>query len=327
VIGNLNVDLIMRGLDELPLWGQEVSATGRVEVSSGQAGYLAMALARLGVSVTVIGNVGADESGARLLVDLSQAGAWTDDVERSVTAATGLSVALVRCDGERAFVSEFGCLREFDEAMVRRHAGAFARARIVCFVGVFNLPSFGLDATTQLAAEARERGQVVMVDTGWDPHGWPPATVAAARELVAATDLLLVSDAESQALTGLADVREAASVLADWGAATVVIKCGSRGAHGRDARVVCDVPAMSTTVSDTVGAGDTFNAGLLVGCLESRNIVESIALGNAAAGLYCSREHARFPLANEVRDIAHTLLASASTSASGQVGSEGRVLG
>jgi sugar/nucleoside kinase (ribokinase family) len=166
-----------------------------------------------------------------------------------------------------------------------------------------------------------------MVDTGWDPHGWPPATVAAARELVAATDLLLVSDAESQALTGLADVREAASVLADWGAATVVIKCGSRGAHGRDARVVCDVPAMSTTVSDTVGAGDTFNAGLLVGCLESRNIVESIALGNAAAGLYCSREHARFPLANEVRDIAHTLLASASTSASGQVGSEGRVLG
>ena len=49
VIGNLNIDLIVRNVPDLPAWGQEVAGTDNVAASSGQAGYLAMALARLGV--------------------------------------------------------------------------------------------------------------------------------------------------------------------------------------------------------------------------------------------------------------------------------------
>ncbi len=64
VIGNLNVDLILRGLPDLPAWGTEVVASSRVSVSSGQAGYLAMALGGLGVRVGLVANVGRDVTGS-----------------------------------------------------------------------------------------------------------------------------------------------------------------------------------------------------------------------------------------------------------------------
>jgi ribokinase len=80
IIGNLNIDLIIRNVPGLPSWGQEVMGTDRLQVSSGQAGYLAFALRKLGVSTHLIGNVGEDLYGKQILDDLNTAGVDTRGV-------------------------------------------------------------------------------------------------------------------------------------------------------------------------------------------------------------------------------------------------------
>ena len=256
VIGNLNTDLILRGLPDLPPWGTEVAVSSRSIVSSGQAGYLAMALAALGVRVNVVANVGSDVAGEQITRDLQKAGVGTGEIEEGAEA-TGLTVALVREDGERAFVTEFGCLSEMDEAMLSRHNGAITEARVLCLVGLFMLPALSLEVFTGLAQAARRRGQLTAVDPGWDMAGWPDSTIGGFGQLAACTDLLLVNSDEAEALTGSADHEEAASILLSWGPKTVVIKRGALGAYALDAEASYEVPTLEVEVTDAVGAGDS----------------------------------------------------------------------
>ena len=314
VVGNLNVDLILHGVGALPQWGHEITVSGRKAASSGQAGLMAMGLGSLGMRTCVIANVGDDEPGRQIQGDLSAAGVQTSEVEVA-EGATGLSVALVRPDGERAFVTDFGSLVNLDERTVRRHESALRASKAVCFVGLFMLPSLGLDAITTLAREAQERDQLTVVDPGWDPEGWPDPTLRAIRELVAHTDLLLVNDEESAALTGHSDHAQAASVLQELGAQTVVVKRGRQGAHARRGTTVCDVGALEVDVKDTVGAGDTFNAGFLAADVRGRSLAAAMTLGSAVAGIYCSRTDSRFPSLAQAESSAVELTVSERTAA------------
>src|SRR4051812_46152753 len=82
IIGNLNIDLILRGIEQMPAWGQEVMGTGHTAASAGQAGTLAMCLAHLGVPVSVVSAVGTDQFGDQILRDLGNAGVDLTAVER-----------------------------------------------------------------------------------------------------------------------------------------------------------------------------------------------------------------------------------------------------
>jgi len=138
IIGNLNIDLILRGVPALPAWGQEVIGSDRLQVSSGQAGYLAFALRRLGVPTNLLANLGDDLYGRQILEELASCGVDTRGVEVTPGERTGITVAIVREDGERAFVSDLGCLAGFSEAHIQRNWNvASSGASIVCLVGLF----------------------------------------------------------------------------------------------------------------------------------------------------------------------------------------------
>ena len=152
----------------MPAWGQEVFGTSRLQVSSGQAGYLAFALRRLDLPTCVIGNVGEDLYGQQILNDLRAFAVDTRGVEVTSGGNTGITVAMVRKDGERAFVSELGCLNSFNEEIIDRHWPLTAGAGVVCLVGLFCLPGLSLPSAAGLLGRARNVGQVTMLDTGWD---------------------------------------------------------------------------------------------------------------------------------------------------------------
>jgi ribokinase len=108
VIGNLCVDLIIRGVSALPHWGQEVIGSSHALMSSGQAGYTAFALGRLGVPTSVVATVGDDLNGKKIIEDLITYSVDTDGVIIVPGGQTGITVAIIREDGERAFVSTLG---------------------------------------------------------------------------------------------------------------------------------------------------------------------------------------------------------------------------
>jgi len=299
VIGNLNADLIIRGVAALPEWGQEVAGSGHALVTAGQAGYLALGLARLGVPTSVIANVGDDHQGQTILDELRAAGVGTDGVEVSA-GATGITVGAVRPDGERAFLSHFASLGALDEALIERRWSSGAAASVVCLVGLFTLPSLDPGAGARLLTRARAEGRTTVLDTGWDPDGWSAETVAGVRAMLAVTDVFLPNLDEATALTGEADPVAAARALQADGPGLVVVKCGAQGSVAVTADgAVQRIDAIAVDPVDAVGAGDSFDAAFLFAHLAGWELRAALAFASAAAGLYVSRATARHATAAE----------------------------
>jgi ribokinase len=302
VVGNLNIDLILRGLRSLPAWGQEVEGSSHMSAVAGQAGCLGLALGHVGVPVDVISGVGDDGPGREIIATLAHAGVGTDRVAVVKGQRTGLSIALVREDGERAFVSDFAASRRVDAALVRRHWAGVAQARFMCLVGVFNLPCFDLREASDLLADARQEGVRTVLDTGWDPQQWAGATIDAVLDMLGEVDVFLPNLDEAEVLTGLRDPVRAATSLCARGASTVVIKCGAAGSHGMHAGEAFHVPSFPATVYDAVGAGDSFNAGFIAGLMAGMDVPAAMVRASALASLYIARVIDRFPSADEVAE-------------------------
>lgn len=300
VVGNLNTDLIIRGVADLPRWGTEVAGSEHVQTCAGQGGYLALGLQALDVPTELIAAVGDDDRGRGIVNHLRRSGCGTEEIELRQGERTGVSVAIVAPDGERAFVSDFGSSNLVDLETVRRHAGRFPDAAFVCFVGTFNLPGLPLEAVAELALVARGHGARTAFDPGWDPGGWHPETVSAFRRGLAAFDVVLPNAMEAEAITGEKDPLAAAQVLHRWGAGEVVVKCGDLGAVGVDVATNARIAAMVTPVVDAVGAGDAFDAGYLAARLCGLDMSAAMRHATATASLYVSRRTDRFPSAVEV---------------------------
>jgi ribokinase len=308
IIGNLNIDLIIRNVPGLPLWGQEVMGTSHSHVSSGQAGYLAFALSRLGVPVGLVANVGEDLNGQQIVRDLRSYGIDTRGVGVTPGGQTGISIAIVRTDGERAFVSDLGCLWSFTETNIRSSWQMVEDAEVVCLVGLFCLPGLTFDGAARQLGAARQAGKTTMLDTGWDPRNWPEETRAGMRLLLNEVSLFMPNWDEARAITGQDTLEDAARELLSWGPEIVVIKCGDQGSFAFRAGYSCQARPRAVVVQDAVGAGDVFNAGFLYSLWQDRPLPDCLAFGNTIASMYISRTTDRFPSLAEVTQAAGDIL-------------------
>jgi sugar/nucleoside kinase (ribokinase family) len=307
IIGNLNVDLIIRNVPHLPKWGQEVLGTDQVLVSSGQAGYLAFALSRLGVSTSLIGNVGQDLYGDQILSDLRRFDLDISGVELNPQHPTGIAVAIVRPDGERAFVTNLGSMAAFEKRIVERHWGLLRKSSLVALVGLFMLPGLGIEGAIDFMTRARMEGKVTMLDTGWDSANWSENTLHSIERLLQEVRLFLPNLDEAMAITGEKTVERALEKAQSMGPELVVIKCGAQGSYTRVNNEVIHVEARSVSVYDAVGAGDVFNAGLITALRWGWSIKACLGFGNTASSLYISRADDRFPKLEEVISTARSI--------------------
>lgn len=300
VIGNLNVDLIIRNVPHLPKWGQEVLGTDQLLVSSGQAGYLSFALSRLGVPTNLIGNVGKDLYGNQIISDLKRFNLDISGVEIDPNHPTGIAVAIVRPDGERAFVTNLGSMASFEKRHVERHWNALHQSSLVGLVGLFMLPGLGIDGAIDFITRAYSEGKVTMLDTGWDPGNWPDNTIQGIRCLLKNVHLFLPNMDEATAITGETTVEKVLDQLLKMGPELVVIKCGAEGSFTLINNEIIHVEPRDVTVFDAVGAGDVFNSGLITALRWGWPIKACMAFGNTASSLYISRSEDRFPKLAEV---------------------------
>ena len=306
IIGSLNIDLIIRNVSQLPRWGQEIPGGSHVLVTAGQAGYTALSLRGLDTPTRLIGNVGADLFGEQILAELGKSGIDISGCEVTHAGQTGFTVAIVRPDGERAFVTSFGCLKDFDQAMVERHWDQVQSASIVCLDGMFTLPGLPLSAAAFLLRRARQEGKITVLDTGWDPANWAASTRREMEFVLAETDIFLPNWDEASALTAASTISKAARSLQSLGPELVVIKQGDRGSFACFRESFWSLPAIPVHVFDTVGAGDNFNAGFLTALRRGWAIVDCMAFGSATAALYISRPTNRFPGSSEVLEAAQS---------------------
>jgi ribokinase len=295
VVGNLTIDVILRGVTAMPEWGQEAVCHDRTESVAGQAGTVAFAASAMGIVTDVVSAVGDDASGARILDELSGSGVNVDAVAVAPGGTTPMTVALVRRDGERAFVSDLGILPGIDVVASATKWVAARPAGVVALVGTSNLPNLDREAAVELFRVARREGALTVFDPGWDPHGWPKETIAHVNTILTETDLFLPNLDEARALTGKEKIAHVLETFTSLCTGLTVLKAGESGSYVVDGGQVLNVQAVATSVDNTVGAGDVYDSAVITGFLNGLDLVASMALGSAAASLYVGRRADRFP--------------------------------
>ncbi|KUM90081.1 ribokinase [Streptomyces pseudovenezuelae] len=276
VLGSTNMDLVVY-VEKPPRRGETVTGREFRTIPGGKGANQAVAAARAGATVSMIGAVGHDTFGTRLRSTLEHSGVTTDHL-RTVEGPSGTAHIVVDDEGGNAIVVIPGANGTVDH-LVPGDEGLIASADALLLQ--LEIP---LAAVLAGAQTARAHG-VRTILTPAPVQPLPP-------ELLAATDLLVPNEHEAATLTGLADPFAAGAALLDR-VPRVVITLGAAGSVylTRDAEPLA-VPAPRVTAVDSTGAGDTYVGALAVALGEERPIREAMTWAAAAAALSVQREGA-----------------------------------
>jgi ribokinase len=261
VVGDANVDLVLRG-DVVPRFGQAEQLLESADlVVGGSASIVAIGLARLGVSTALVAVLGADRFGDFQRNALRSEGVAVDAVRTSPSEATGISVIL-STPGDRSILTLPGTVSSLRANDVLAAVEA-TQPNHVHFASYFLQPGLAAELPA-LLAELRSRGVTTSLDTNWDPaERW-----AGLAEILPAIDIVFPNLEELRAIAVAlggnagSDV-DAAATIAALGP-RVIVKAGRDGgwALGPDG-VIARAPGLPVDVVDTTGAGDSFDAGYL----------------------------------------------------------------
>jgi sugar/nucleoside kinase (ribokinase family) len=271
VLGDVNPDLILASAELEPAWGQAETLVDEAELVVGGSGAIfACAAARLGLRVSIVGVVGDDLFGRFMRDALSERGVDVSHVILSSTCPTGVGVHLAR-GADRAILTSLGTIASLRGRDVPQGLLASTRHLHVSSYFLQNMLQPDVPALLRLA---RRAGATTSLDTNWDPSGdWASGIVHALAEV----DIFLPNAEEARALTGLSDPCGAAQHLANT-VATVAVKLGADGAAAARGSEFVSVPAPVVDVVDTIGAGDSFDAGFVAGSLRGRPLDECLEL-------------------------------------------------
>ncbi|WP_431257941.1 ribokinase [Roseateles chitinivorans] len=288
VVGSVNMDLVAHAA-RLPAPGETLIGEAFAGTPGGKGGNQAVAAARLGAEVALIGRIGMRQHGQDLLKALEAERVHVQAIRRDDTAWPGVAVIMVASEGgENAIVVVPGSNADLDAADVEQGGALLRQAKVV--VAQLEVP---LPAIQRAFEIAREAGVITVLNAA------PAQDLPAA--LLALSDWLIVNETEALQLArdvalpgdadGIAIARATASPLRTLGPRHVLVTLGGAGAwllsdehpdglHLRASRV---------DAVDTVGAGDTLVGGLAVGLAEGLVPARAAALGQLAAALAVSR--------------------------------------
>jgi sugar/nucleoside kinase (ribokinase family) len=280
VLGDCNPDLVLTGDEIEPSFGQvERLVDGADLMIGGSGGIFAAGAARLGLRTAFVGKVGDDVFGKFMCDALIERGVDISGIVVDPSLRTGITVILSR-PGDRAILTFPGTIAALDAADV--DPKLFARTRHVHVASYFLQTSLA-PSLPILFQRAHDAGATTSVDPNWDPHErWDGGI----RELLGSVDLFLPNAEEAIRIGGVQGVREAAIALAADGPLTAV-KLGSAGALAVDnSGQIVQVGALAGVQPvDAVGAGDSFDAGILTGLLSGLTIERALSLGCACGAL------------------------------------------
>ena len=276
VVGSINMDLVTR-TPQIPIAGQTLIGTDFTTTPGGKGANQAVAAARLGYPVEMVGAVGADVFGESLIGNLMSAGVGTEALGR-LDGPSGVAPILVADSGENSIVVVPGANGKVDSATIERHADLIRSAGMV--LCQLELPLETLRRTLAICAEA---GVPVMLDPA------PAATLP--DEVWSRVTWFTPNETETAFyLGGGSEPEQAARELLARGLKGVVLKRGSEGAYvaavgGKAAWV----RPFAVQAVDTVGAGDCFNGAFAVALLEGRDPWAAARFANAAAAISVTR--------------------------------------
>ncbi len=297
VVGSINVDMVVKG-PRLPGVGETVTGGRFAMVLGGKGANQAVAAARLGAQVTLIGRIGQDLFGEQALAAFRQEGIVTDWIIAEAGQATGVALILVDDQGRNVISVASGANHALLPQDIEKAAGCIASADIVLLQ--LEVP---LETVRWIVQRASAAGVAVLLD---------PAPAAPLDEaLLRGVAYLKPNETEAEQLTGVkvldtVSAYHAGQVLLQRGARRVVITLGAKGAVWLDPPQMGFVPAVPVDPVDSTAAGDAFSGGLACALANGRSLAEAVAYGNLVGALSVTRFGAQssLPTADEVQRFA-----------------------
>ena len=289
VVGSLNMDLVVRA-PRFPAPGETISGEDLAIIPGGKGANQAVAAARLGAAVSMLGRVGSDVFGQSLLDNLTKNKVNTSRVRRD-TAATGTATIIVDAHGQNSIVLSPGANGKVSPDDV----ADLPDAKILILQ--FEIPS---ETVLRAAQQAREKEMRVIVN--------PAPARKVGPELLKLVDILIPNESELSLLTGTpvtdsASAEAAARQMIAQGVGMVIVTRGEHGSLTVTQNDLYHVPAFQVDVIDTTAAGDAFIGGLAVALAEDKPIREALTNANACGALAVTRFGAQpsLPTRDEVQ--------------------------
>lgn len=277
VVGSLNMDLVVQ-TSRLPLGGETIMGTAFHEIPGGKGANQAVAMARLGASVKMIGKIGNDGFGTSLLSTLKVDGVDTTAIEAVEGQSTGVALITLQDSGENSIIVVSGANGEVSPSDIEKNQTAIREAGIV--VAQLEVP---IDTVAKALQTAKEGGAYTILN--------PAPAQLLSQEILSHVDLLTPNETElalisQMPVTDMLSIRHAAQALINQGVKALVVTLGSEGSlYLNNKGESLYQKAFEVKAIDTTAAGDSFTAGLAVCMNQGLSMGEALEFASKVGAL------------------------------------------
>lgn len=273
VYGDVNIDLVIPGVDKFPLPGQEDVVDIMDTFVGGGAAVFTLGIGKLGLKSAFQGSVGNDCYGDFIKKEFTKREIDQSLLTTSQNNKTGISISFTN-ENDRSFLTYRGTNSEIDLSKIDLEGVKASRhIHLTGYMGRDNHQQY-LD----LVKKVKENGDTtISFDVGWDDSGqWYKGIY----DLFPYIDVLFMNETEAIHYSGKETAQEA---IADFGktCSLVAAKLGSKGSIALKDGERYEAESYKVKAVDTTGAGDSFNAGFVYGFLKGKSVEDCLKYGNA----------------------------------------------
>jgi len=297
IYGDINVDIVIPGVEHIPFPGQEDIVDTMNTYVGGGAALFTLGLGKLGLHPVFQGTIGDDCYGKFILEEFEQKHVDSSLLKISKKNKTGISISFTN-ENDRSFLTYRGTniemnldLIEIDNVQKARHI------HVTGYAGSKNHNQY-----LNLLKKVKEtKDTTVSFDVGWDSTGeWYEGIY----QLFPYIDVLFMNETEAIHYGRKISAKEAITEFSKY-CKLVVAKLGEKGSIAISDGKVYEVNSYHVTVVDTTGAGDSFNAGFIYGLLKGKTVTECLKYANGCGALSVTAlgGNTGFPTEEELREF------------------------
>ena len=293
VLGSINMDLVSF-CTQAPRGGETLFGNEFQQISGGKGANQAVAIAKLGGNITMLGKVGSDSMGASLLTTLAESGVDISHIEKveKPNISTGIANITVEANGQNRILVIAGANAEVDIDYINRHLDVIKNADIL--VTQLEIP---LESVEYALVQAKLLGKTTLLN--------PAPAQALNSNILANTDYLIPNETELEILSkintdSLDGIKQAAHALLAEKVQHLIITLGSKGALYIDRQSQFTIPAHKVQALDTTAAGDSFIGGLSLGLAQNLPFKAAMEMASAVAAISVTRKGAQTSLPSKL---------------------------